>query len=100
MAQIDEQRKAMESAFMAEYWTLRKEIGTPEDNEAYWTHVINRCNQLGEKYCRDPYLVSMILNLVHDLEARRGAAKQYGASIACFNQMRAKNGLPPVVEVM
>lgn len=90
---------------MGEYWTFRKAIGTPEDSQDYWNKVIQGGNYLLGKYGKDSngnenfYLESMVLNLIHDLEARRQFRMNYAASLKCFNQMRAGSGLPLVVEV-
>ena len=104
-AQLDERRKTRESEFMGEYWKLRKAYGTPEDNPKYWESLIQNTNYLIQKYGKNDdgtenhYLESMVLNLIHDLEARRQFRNNYAASLKCFNQMRAGSGLPPVVEV-
>ena len=103
-AQLDAKRKDRESKFMGEYWTFRKAVGTPEESQAYWNQVIQGSNYLISKYGKDEagnedyYLQSMVLNLIHDLEARRVSKKDYGLSLKCFNQMRAGSGLPLVVE--
>lgn len=104
-AQLDAKRKDRESKFMGEYWNFRKAVGTPEESQAYWNQVIQGGNYLIGKYGKDEagnsdyYLTSMVLNLVHDLEARRQSNMNYAASLKCFNQMRAKSGLPMVEEV-
>lgn len=85
---------------MGEYWNLRKAVATVEDNQPYWEYVISRTNDLMARYGNDYYLASMVLNLIHDLEARSRQMRTYGASIRCFNQMRARSGLPEVKEVM
>ena len=112
MAALNDKKRAFESQFMNEYWEMRKAFGTPENNQEYWNQVfygipntnIRGTNYLIQKYGIDSngnenhYIYSMVLNLIHDLEARCNMSKNYAVSLKCFNQMRAASGLPEVEE--
>lgn len=82
MAKIGETRKQRESAFMSEYWNLRKEIGTPEDNDAYWEHVVKSVDALAAKYSESPYFQFILTDCVVDLEIRaRGTEEEYAKRV-------------------
>ena len=106
MAQITENRKKIESAFMQAYWKFRKEYGDPEDNEAYWISFCEAADEIGKQFGFDPYIVSVIVCCAEDLD--RQAHERFGyqrmpgdgdLSLKVFNHLRRKRGLPMVAVV-
>ena len=102
MAQLGDTRKNMESAFMNEYWKVRKEIGQPEDRNEYWNEVLEILADIGDRYNRDDYIVNVLIACADDLEQRSSevtGAKFYkgkDATLMFFNEIRKRKGLPPV----
>ena len=102
MAQLGDTRKNMESAFMNEYWRVRKEIGQPEDRQEYWSEINNRLTEIWDRYNRDDYISNVLMACIDDLEQRSSyetGAKFYkgkDATLMFFNEIRKRKGLPPV----
>ena len=100
MAQIGEQRKAEEGAFMSAYWNFRKSIATPEDREEYWLSVIDGVNALEQQFNKNPYFQGILIACVADLEERFKCAEgDYAPQkdkrfIELVNFARKRNGLP------
>lgn len=78
MAQITEERKKMESAFMSEFWALRKAVAEPEDNHEYCDKVIKWTQKIYETYGKDEYVKRLLLANVDDIEKK---AKQRGMRV-------------------
>jgi len=96
MAQISDERKKIESAFMKDFWDLRKAVATPESRQEYWNDVVDRTTAIWNKYDHDPYLSALILTMVDDIEARSKNKNMEQMTLNLVNRMRKKRGLPEV----
>lgn len=99
MAQLDENRKKMESVFMADFWNLRKQIGTPEEDQNYWKEVYEKITEMEQKYNHDLFVNCMILAFTTDLESRSKYYARGDKTLYYFNHIRKARGLLPVAEV-
>jgi len=98
--EMQDDRKNFESAFMADYWKLRKRLYNPEDSDTYWNDVVTSTNNLAAKYGEDEYIVQILLANVDDIERRAGSGKFSGKVNMCeflMNRWRRERGLPRLV---
>lgn len=96
MAAISDKRKEIESRFMSDYWKIRKEKSTPEDRTDYWEDVVKSLTDLSEKYDRDPYIDTILLACVDDIEFRSKAKTNGDLTLQFLNEIRKMRGLPKV----
>ena len=102
MAQMSDTRKKAESSFMNDYWSFRKQIGEPENSDAYWDFVVNGINQLEERH-KEPYFQNILMDCVFDLEIRaRGIESKYATDtderwLRAINKARGKRGLRELI---
>lgn len=96
MAQIGETRKSIEAPFMNDYWRFRKEKSTPEDRTDYWDDVVKSLTDLSEKYGMDPYIDTILLACVDDIEFRSKAKVNGDLTLQFLNEIRKMRGLPKV----
>ena len=100
MAEINEDRKRFESAFMADYWNLRKRICNPEDTDVYWNDVVRSTSDLAAKYGNDEYVEQILMVCVDDIQRRAGDGNYSGKVDMCeflINKWRKARGLPKLV---
>lgn len=64
-----EEKISVERAVMNDYWALRKKFYQPENDEKYWSDLIDAVNELSRKYNCD-YLDKLLLVCIDDLEIR------------------------------
>ena len=98
MAQIDNNRYQLESAFMTGYWPLRKALATPEDTPEYWNQVYEMLTKFGEQFKNDYYAECILLACVSDLEYRSKHYSRGDMSTKVLNLFRTSRGLLPVKE--
>ena len=103
-AQLSDERKAIESPFMGDYWKLRKQYGEPEDRNEYWAELVENREgrkqgviyEIAEKYNNDSYVECILLAFVDDLEARQGKWEPGRLTLSFVNELRRRRGLPKV----
>ena len=77
MASVTNKNIPTEYAFTGDYFNFRKKFYHPEEDDDYWTAVINESDALIRKYDCNEYLKALVLVCVDDLE-RRYRAANYG----------------------
>lgn len=70
MAAMSEERKKYESAFMTDFWKLRKDNAVPEESDEYWEMLMQKYNELVYKYGQDPFIVAIASACVFEIESR------------------------------
>ena len=70
MASVTAKEIPEEQKFFTELWNLRKKYYTPEDNDDYWSSMINEFTELRVKYEKVSISYKMILLIIDDLEMR------------------------------
>ena len=70
MASVTAKEIPEEQKFFTELWNLRKKYYTPEDNDDYWSSMVNEFTELRDKYDKISISYKMILIVMDDLEMR------------------------------
>ena len=70
MASVTAKEIPEEQKFFTDLWNLRKKYHTPEDNDDYWSSMINEFTELRVKYEKVSISYKMILLIMDDLEMR------------------------------
>ena len=70
MASVTAKEIPEEQMFFTDLWNLRKKYYTPEDNDDYWSSMINEFTELRVKYEKVSISYKMILLIMDDLEMR------------------------------
>ena len=70
MASVTAKEIPEEQKFFTEFWNLRKKYYTPEDNDDYWSSMVNEFTELRDKYDKISISYKMILIVMDDLEMR------------------------------
>ena len=70
MASVTAKEIPEEQKFFTELWNLRKKYYTPEDNDDYWSSMVNEFTELRVKYEKVSISYKMILIVMDDLEMR------------------------------
>lgn len=77
MASVTAKEIPEEQMFFTDLWNLRKKYYTPEDNDDYWSSMVNEFTELRVKYEKVSISYKMILIVMDDLETRYKGSK-YG----------------------
>ena len=70
MASVTAKEIPEEQMFFTDLWNLRKKYYTPEDNDDYWSSMVNEFTELRVKYEKVSISYKMILLIIDDLETR------------------------------
>lgn len=70
MASVTAKEIPEEQKFFTDLWNLRKKYYTPEDNDDYWSSMVNEFTELRDKYDKISISYKMILIVMDDLEMR------------------------------
>lgn len=70
MASVTAKEIPEEQKFFTDLWNLRKKYYIPEDNDDYWSSMVNEFTELRVKYEKVSISYKMILIVMDDLEMR------------------------------
>lgn len=70
MASVNTSDIPEEQQFMSELWMLRKKYYHGEDNEQYWTDLIDEFVAVSKRHNRNGYYDQLLLVCIDDIERR------------------------------
>lgn len=70
MASVTAKEIPEEQKFFTDLWNLRKKYYIPEDNDDYWSSMVNEFTELRVKYEKVSISYKIILIVMDDLEMR------------------------------